>query len=453
MPIKIISAGAGSGKTYRLTQEMVQLLKQGVRASGIIATTFTTKAAAELQERVRVKLLEEGLVEEANALTNALIGTVHGLGVKLLKRFAFIAGVSPEVDIIADEDQQILFNQSLATVLRVERIQEMEHYSNRLGLSKKNYYDWRKAVKELTDAARSNDFSTAVLEESKQKSIASFRKFLDPPSTQTASSYYELLTELLEQTIDALKQNEDHTKKTQGAIATLNGFKNQLALQGDLNWHQWVKMTKLGVGAKSKTDIEALVTFAQSHEAHPDFHQDIEHYLGLIFDIAIEAIREYEAYKKRRGLIDYIDMETQVKRLLDHPQVQEILREELDLLMVDEFQDTNPIQLEIFLKLSNIAQHSVWVGDPKQSIYGFRGAEPRLMQEIIRQNGGIDPADIQVYSWRSREEIVYLTNALFVKAFDQLPVEQVALKVKRTRLDNPEDAHFKAEPLEMKDAL
>jgi len=110
MNIKIISAGAGSGKTFRLTEEMVRLLKEGVRPNGIIATTFTNKAAAELQERVRVRLLEEGLTEAANDLTNALIGTVHGLGVKLLKRFAFEAGVSPEVNIIADEDQQILFN-------------------------------------------------------------------------------------------------------------------------------------------------------------------------------------------------------------------------------------------------------------------------------------------------------------------------------------------------------
>ena len=93
--IKIISAGAGSGKTYRLTQEMVTLLRKGTRASGIIATTFTSKAAAELQERVRTKLLEEGLTEQANDLSNALIGTVHGLGVKLLQRFAFEAGVSP----------------------------------------------------------------------------------------------------------------------------------------------------------------------------------------------------------------------------------------------------------------------------------------------------------------------------------------------------------------------
>ncbi len=142
--LKIISAGAGSGKTYRLTHEMVGLLKTGVRPSGIIATTFTKKAAAELQERVRVSLLEEGMTEAADELTNALIGTVHGLGVKLLRRFAFEAGVSPQVDIIADEDHQLMFNQSLATVLTEERVQTMEHLSDRLGLNKRDFYDWRK---------------------------------------------------------------------------------------------------------------------------------------------------------------------------------------------------------------------------------------------------------------------------------------------------------------------
>ncbi|MEO0733998.1 MAG: UvrD-helicase domain-containing protein, partial [Bacteroidota bacterium] len=101
--LKLISAGAGSGKTYRLTQEMTTLLTSGqARPEGIIATTFTKRAAAELRERVRVKLLREGMSKEANELRNALIGTVHGLGVKLLRRFAFEAGVSPRVDIIAE---------------------------------------------------------------------------------------------------------------------------------------------------------------------------------------------------------------------------------------------------------------------------------------------------------------------------------------------------------------
>jgi ATP-dependent exoDNAse (exonuclease V) beta subunit len=135
-------------------------------------------------------------------------------------------------------------------------------------------------------------------------------------------------------------------------------------------------------------------------------------------------------------------METLVNQLLDQPTIKEVLKAEIDLLMVDEFQDTSPIQLEIFLKLSRIARYSVWVGDPKQSIYGFRGADPELMQAIIQQQGGINPKDIQEFSWRSRELIVNTTNALFTKAFPDLPEEQVALKAKRCR-DGTQNADCK----------
>lgn len=453
MKLKIISAGAGSGKTYRLTQEMVQLLKSGVRAGGIIATTFTTKAAAELQERVRVKLLEEGLSDEANDLTNALIGTVHGLGVKLLKRFAFEAGVSPEVAIIADEDQQAMFNKSLSTVLTNERINQMDIYSNRLGLTKQEQNDWRLEVKKLCDIARVNDFSIAVLEKSKSRSFQSFQQFLSPVSDRPADYFNNHLKTLLQETISRLQNNQDETKTTSAAIDAFKGFLNTLNLKGELNWHEWVKIAKINVGARSREDAEDLKNFAQQHDTHPHFHQDIQNFTFALFDIAIEAIKEYDLYKKQRGLIDYIDMEIQVKRLLDNPKVREVLSGELDLLMVDEFQDTSPIQLEIFLKLSKIAKHSIWVGDPKQSIYGFRGADPKLMQEIIKATGGVKPEDIQGFSWRSREDIVHLSNALFTKAFSAIPEEQIVLKPKRTKLDNPNDPNFKAEPLEMGDAI
>lgn len=453
MKLKIISAGAGSGKTYRLTQEMVALLQEGVRASGIIATTFTTKAAAELQERVRVKLLEDGLTDAANDLTNALIGTVHGLGVKLLKRFAFEAGVSPEVVIIADEDQQVLFNKSLATILTMERIQKMEHYSNRLGLNKREVYDWRREVKMLTDTARANDFSFEVLEESKVKSYQSLEQFLPPVSDLPEAEWNVKLAGLLQTTISALSNGDDTTKVTEGGISKLKVAFNTLEVKGGLDWYEWVRLSKLKVGAKSRDHIAALVDFTKTHDQHPAFRADIKAFIDGVFDISVAALQEYDQYKKQRGLIDYVDMEIHVKRLLDNPVVLKVLQSELDLLMVDEFQDTSPIQLEIFYKLSQIANYSVWVGDPKQSIYGFRGADPQLMQAIIEQTGGINPEDIQKYSWRSREDIVHLTNALFTKAFDDLPKEQVALEPMRTKEDNPSDDQFKQEPLEMDDAI
>lgn len=451
--LKIISAGAGSGKTYRLTSEMVELLKGGVRASGIIATTFTKKAAAELQERVRVRLLEEGLTDQADELTNALIGTVHGLGVKLLRRFAFEAGVSPDVDIIADEDQQVMFNKSLATVLTLDKMEAMDRYTNSLGLNKKGEYDWRKKVKELTDVARSNDFSIEVLEKSKKKSYETFKTFLGKKSDRDPEEFQLDLLAKMDEAILRLENNEDETKVTRGGIETLKSLRNELNLRGTLDWHKWVKISKLKVGAKSKDDIEALKEVALAHDTHPQFHQDIENFIDQIFDIAIEAIQEYEAYKKQRGLIDYIDMEIQVKRLLDHPYVKEVLQSELDLLMVDEFQDTSPIQLEIFFKLSQIAKHSVWVGDPKQSIYGFRGADPKLMQAIIEKMGGVKPEDIQEYSWRSREDIVFATNAIFTKAFSQLPENQVVLKPKRLKMAKAESKNKVSEPIEVGEAI
>jgi ATP-dependent helicase/nuclease subunit A len=427
--IKLISAGAGSGKTYRLTQEMVSLLRAGTRASGIIATTFTAKAAAELEERVRTKLLEEGLTEQANDLSNALIGTVHGLGVKLLKRFAFEAGVSPQVSIIADEDSQLFFNQSLSQILTQERVDRINDLCDRLGLTKKaGTYDWRRDVRNLVDVARANAFSTDILEKSKIRSFESFQTFLGDPLS--IDNYNTQLLDLIIATIELLTTSPDETKVTLDGIGELKTLRNELRSRGSLHWHQWVKLMKTKVGAKSKAHLEPLIEFCAQHKQLPEFQTDVREFIYKIFDIAAEAMREYDRFKLQRGLIDYTDMEVLVRDLIQDPSVKSVLAEELDLLMVDEFQDTSPIQLDLFLKLSNIAKDSIWVGDPKQSIYGFRGAEPRLMQAVI-EHVKIKDEDILKDSWRSRPDVVLATNALFKKAFKELPVEQIALNPMR----------------------
>ncbi|MFZ2898609.1 MAG: UvrD-helicase domain-containing protein [Saprospiraceae bacterium] len=436
MSFKIISAGAGSGKTYRLTTEMVNLVAGGVRPEGIIATTFTNKAAAELQERVRVRLLEEGFPEQADRLANALIGTVHSLGVKLLQRFAYEAGVSPQVDIIADEDQQLFFNQSLTTVLTQERVDQMEDLCDRLGLHKKERYDWRRAIKNLVEVTRANGFGPGQLAVSRQRSVESFRAFLGEPLQRSPQEWNDRLERLLTETIDTLGGNGDTTKTTASARNTLRELLLELQRRGQLFWHQWVKISKLAPGARSREDVAELTGYAASHDQHAGFQQDISSFIEGVFEVAALALEEYDQYKKSRGLIDYTDMEVQVNRLLDHSDVRQVLQSEIELLLVDEFQDTSPIQLEIFLKLSRLAGQSIWVGDPKQSIYGFRGAEPRLMQAIIEKTGGIQKENILEFSWRSREDIVFLNNALFTRAFS-MPPEQIVLQPRRLKSEEP----------------
>jgi ATP-dependent helicase/nuclease subunit A len=475
MNLKIISAGAGSGKTYRLTQEMFKLLQSNVRASGIIATTFTKKAAAELQERVRTKLLEEGLPQAANDLSNALIGTVNALGVKLLKRFAFEAGVSPQTDVIAEEDQQMMFNLSLSQILMQERVERMNVLSDKLGVNKKATHDWRKDIKNITDVARSNNFTIETLQKSKHLSFQTFQKILFAEVEQTheeavfgqemihisnkmllnnptqhsipketalwnSTIFHDKLDLLLAEVVLKLQSGKDSTKDTQAAINDFKLYRREIALRGTLYWHQIVRISKTKVGAKSREVVQEVMDYANKHIQLPEFQQDIHDYIELIFDIASDALQEFDRYKKQRGLIDYIDMEVHINRLMDHPDVRAVLEDELDLLMVDEFQDTSPIQLEIFLKMSRIAKNSIWVGDPKQSIYGFRGADPQLMQAIIEQTGGIKDEDILKKSWRSRPDVVHLTNSLFCKTFKDLPKEQIALVPERKDLAGQTDA-------------
>ncbi len=439
MQLKIISAGAGSGKTFRLTQEMVQLLKGPVRPEGIIATTFTKKAAAELQDRVRVRLLKEGMVQEAEALGSAMIGTVHSLGVKLLQRFAYEAGVSPEVAIIADEDHQTLFNLSLATVLSEERVVRMESYCELFGMDAGDGFDWRKEVRALIEIARSNGFGEEMLQESARRSFAAFQEFLDEPDPDTERASKMGLKDVISAVLTSLEANGDTTKVTADAAGKLRQILRELDLRQRLPWRYWAQMEKLEPSRKSKEDMEPLKQLVRTHLCFTEFHNDIRGFLEELFGLAAAAMQEYAEYKKKRGLIDYTDMEVLVNHLLDRSDVCEVLRQELDLLMVDEFQDTSPIQLEIFLKLSRLAKNSVWVGDPKQSIYGFRGAAPELMYAIIHQTGGIRKEDIQSDSWRSREDLVGAVNALFCRAFSDMDPDQVALNAKRLKAKEPQE--------------
>jgi len=433
LPIEVISAGAGSGKTYRLTGRMVELLQEGVRPAGIVATTFTQKAAAELQERVRVRLLEKGMSEAANELGSALIGTVHSIGARLLQRFAFEAGVSPLVEIIAEGDSQRLFNESLAQVLTPARIERMNHLADRLGLSKKKAtgepYDWRRSIREMTDVARANNFSKKVLETSKLRSWESFERLLPPVQNTDPVVWNNRLLSAIDQAVAALEANEsDTTKVTQDARATLRDFQNQLKYRGELYWHEWVKISKTNASKKSSELLEEVHELALRHDEHPQFRADIKGFMEMVFDIATDALGEYEQYKKKRGLIDYTDMETYVSQLLRVQAVRDTLSREIDLLLVDEFQDTSPIQLDIFLQISRLAKRSIWVGDPKQSIYGFRGADPALMQAIINATGGVKDDNILKQSWRSRPDIVHAVNAIFTRAFPNTPREQVVLE-------------------------
>ena len=427
--IRIISAGAGSGKTHRLTEELGSLLNDaasGVRPEGIVATTFTRKAAAELVERLRRSLFTKGNHTEAERLSAGFVSTVNGVCGSLLQMMAFEAGISPRIEVIAEEDRQVLFNHALAEAVDDDLVNTLEKISERFG-----NIDWKSALKDIVDAARGNNCRPDDLNGFAQKSLEGLKSYLPKPSAKTADKLDDALVRAVNDAIRDIRNNtEDKTKGTRGYVDLLETMATKLK-HGYLPWSEWVKLSKEGPTQKSAHFADAVQQVAGAHAQHPRFLQDITEFITSLFDLARTVIDQYQLYKRERGLLDFVDQEALLLTALDQPEVQERLKEKLDLLLVDEFQDTSPIQLALFLKLTEIVRHAIWVGDPKQSIYAFRGADPALMAAVIKTIP-ILPGDIQETSYRSRPDLIRFVNVIFAPALsEQLPPEQIVLKPHR----------------------
>ncbi|MEG2005759.1 MAG: UvrD-helicase domain-containing protein, partial [Bilophila sp.] len=159
-------------------------------------------------------------------------------------------------------------------------------------------------------------------------------------------------------------------------------------------------------------------------------HADAERLVTGLFDCAAHCLQRYAAYKETRGLADFVDLEHRFQLMLDKPGVLERLAPRCKVLLVDEFQDTNPMQLNIFQRLLELAQHTVWVGDPKQAIYGFRGADASLMDAVVAhfEQEGAQVKELPTCR-RTLQPLVDFTNAYFSEAFGK----PLAVKAHRTQ--------------------
>ncbi|MCH8228652.1 MAG: UvrD-helicase domain-containing protein, partial [Proteobacteria bacterium] len=431
--IHFISAGAGSGKTYALTRKLEELLASGaVSPAGVIATTFTKLAAGELKERVRSNLIESGELLVANQMEQSLIGTVNGVCGEILRRFAFEAGMPPDQRVLDEPQGDILFYQAMELALADNKslIRQMNAVCHRLQIiNRQKQLTWRAEIKAIVNAARANNQTADEIRHLGQASADQLLAHFPEP---TSRNLEDALLGAVNHAIAGINTDHDGTKTTREYLSFITGARAAL-INRRLTWPEWISLAKKMPGAKSKSFAEPIADIAVDYEKHPQLHRDIRYFAEKAFEIAADSLDAYQLIKTQKGLIDFVDQEQRLYQLLDHPTVEETLREELQLLMVDEFQDTSPIQLALFLKLSRLADQVIWVGDIKQSIYGFRGSDPTLMTAVVNrviEEG--NPPEILKKSWRSRPELVAYINGLFVPAFsDTLNAEQVALEPAR----------------------
>jgi ATP-dependent exoDNAse (exonuclease V) beta subunit len=431
--IRFISAGAGSGKTYELTQILYKELTEGqVKPGGVLATTFTRKAATELRERVRGHLIGQGAYMLANAMGQARIGTVNGICGALLERFAFEAGLPTEQLVLDEARAKQLLREAMDVVMEDASLAALLQVVRRLGLDVVGFaggeVPWRKALSDLVNDARANDIAPDVLRTFGD--INADRLLAHFPAAAGGDLDAQLRAAITH-ALPAIQAGAAATKTTRTYLDLLEDALKQMD-SGNFTWGGWNKLSTAMPAAGLKAAAQPVADIAAMVGQHPGLHADIRDYLVRVFALAADALAAYADLKKQVGAVDFTDQERSLLDILDEPSVAQTLTEELDLVMVDEFQDTSPIQLALFLKLAGFARKVVWVGDVKQAIYGFRGSDSALMKSVVDALPVLGGAkSVLPFSYRSRPALVGLVNELFGDAFVGLQRSEVELKPKR----------------------
>ncbi|WP_341313481.1 UvrD-helicase domain-containing protein [Paraburkholderia sp. IMGN_8] len=436
--IEFISAGAGSGKTYKLTSTLAEALESGeARPHGVLATTFTVKAATELRERARSWLLNKGEIELATAIGQAKLGTVNSVCGQLLKRFCFEIGLSPDQTVLSEGQARRLLATSLAETLDESGRAKLVALTSKFGIE---HADWSGQIEDVVNAARNNDISANEVRAMGRRNADLMLANWPAPSTNGDPT--NALSGALTKALADVSLHIATTEAAGGNVAQnlRNGHRDLERLErcfreGRWCWPDWIAACSLNAGAAVRAAITPVSEAAQAHESHPEFHEDVRSYLEQVFDLAAGTLDTYAEAKRMMGAVDFSDQEVLLLEVIrKNEDVRNALADELDLVMVDEFQDTSPLQLALFVELAKLAKRSVWVGDPKQAIYGFRGTDARLIAGILAavESWGGKLGEPLTTSRRSTPALVSLTNAVFGSAFlPELQPQHVRLQPSR----------------------
>lgn len=227
----------------------------------------------------------------------------------------------------------------------------------------------------------------------------------------------EALPEIAGRALAAIRELDDETKVTADAVRSLG----RLSRLRDPTWKEITSATGMEAGKRSGAHdcLDDLRAYCECVRRMPRLHDDVRRYARLLARQTLALGEAYREHKRERGLLDFVDLEVM---LLDALRTDRTIRGDLaatyDLLFVDEFQDSSPIQLAIFLELHDCVGRSVWVGDEKQSIYGFRNADLDLVRAAWRllDPDAVDPLDT---SYRAHRGLVEVLNGIFVPVFGE----------------------------------
>jgi ATP-dependent exoDNAse (exonuclease V) beta subunit len=427
--LSIVPAGAGAGKTHHIQETLTGWVRSGlVRPERILAVTFTEAAASELRQRIRTALIKDGNLAAALAVDRAYVSTIHALGRRLLVEHAFACGTSPQQRLIAEDEQDLLIRRAIdesPALGKISRDLAALGYRPSFTTNETAEDSFRARLMEVIALLRSlgpRGSDPAMADFVEQSIRVGYGPTPLPAATLDAG---------LKQAVDALlsrfpgslaeQANSDSARKSfREDFRNLTQMQRALADRRD-DWKMWQKLRGLRLSKRGAPTPEGydelagrVMAAAERLVVHPGpLEQAVSHARALV-EGAQAALSDYEERKRKLGVIDFGDMVSNASRLLaENPAVLASVMDEVDCVIVDEFQDTNPIQFSFLWTLAKQAGRALIVGDTKQAIMGFQGADPRLMEALTAQF----KTSPLVKNWRSDARIMGFVNALGPRLF------------------------------------
>ena len=418
----IVSAGAGSGKTAVLTERVLEKVKKGISVDNLLILTFTKMAAKEMKERIGDKLKKEGLTSELAKLDTADITTFDAYALSLVKKYHYCLNVSRDINII-DNSVITLYKRKVLKGIFEELYEENNH----------EFIDF---IQEYCIKDDKDIFEFILNINSKLDLKTNKREYLDNyintvydevKIDNDIDNYIKVILKLISNINDYLEyiDDDDYLAKLYDVISPLLSAKSYDDIKSNISIKLPILRGASDITREYRDKIKSTIDEIKkltTYDSYDDIKRGILSTKGnakVIIDIIKKLDDITYNYKVKYNSYEYSDISAlAIKLVRDNKEIREEIKNNLNEILIDEYQDTNDVQEEFISYISN--NNVYMVGDIKQSIYRFRNANPYIFKnkyDTYSNNIGGIKIDLNK-NFRSREEVINNINLLFDRIMD-----------------------------------
>lgn len=436
----LVSASAGSGKTFVMIERLIRLILEGkTTINEVLAVTFTESAALDMKEKLKKALIEEInhtkatiLYNELNDIASADISTIDSFCAKLVRTYFFIVGVAPDFKIADPADVSVYIDKAIDSTFKEYYDSEDKEFLLLVARhsKKRKDKDFKNLILNLHNFCSSEANPEELLnkgvencsEENFENLLDLYKDNLDRQLlliTERLVNAYKCFSTLglnksktfceeLMQDVFKLKDAQDIY-----AVKQFEGYKKDLSFDSKLKDEPKRQKEIVAKCRDEFVDICKRFNLCLTSKK-----QDLENIKELgaharkIKEIVIRFGNKFAELKREENLLDFADLEHFALKILQDDKVRETVKNKYKYIFIDEYQDTNGVQEQIFTSIAN--NNLFMVGDEKQSIYGFRGCRPEFFHEKYNKMSKVDGQTINLnYNFRSSENVINCVNQVF----------------------------------------